>query len=226
MRNHVSKYCERALTNLNTETRNMRCHCSFVPLSSAFRQNKTQRTKPKSTWNSSLLKLCHHHLISYPITANAVGAPQMMSQPVSDIFLCSPLPSGTWRTPGLSIPWCCLPTSFSYCLIFFPLSLYLARWFWPDLMNGTTCPYHCSLHHFMMVRRSLWGLTACWIFVNALQDDTSISSSFNLLEENKNKPQLWLAWTQKENAKWPHRCSTGVGGGQTSGSRVGSSCRE
>ena len=40
------------------------------------------------------------------------------------------------RTPGLSIPWCCLPTSSSVCLVFFPLSLCLARWFWPDLMNG------------------------------------------------------------------------------------------
>ena len=29
----------------------------------------------------------------------------------------------------------CLPTSFSVCLVFFPLSLCLARWFWPDLMN-------------------------------------------------------------------------------------------
>ena len=47
-----------------------------------------------------------HHLI-YTLTARVVGAPQMISQPVSSI---SPMPSGTWRTPGLSIPWCCLPT--------------------------------------------------------------------------------------------------------------------
>ena len=35
-------------------------------------------------------------------------------------FLCSPLPSGTWRTPGLSIPRCCLSTYFvslSLCLV-------------------------------------------------------------------------------------------------------------
>ena len=49
---------------------------------------------------------------------------------------CSSLPSGTCRTLGLSIPWCCLPTCSSACLVFFPLSLRLARWFWPDLMNG------------------------------------------------------------------------------------------
>ena len=40
-----------------------------------------------------------HHLI-YPLTARVVGAPQIISQPVSSIFPCSPLPSGTWRTPG------------------------------------------------------------------------------------------------------------------------------
>ena len=51
-------------------------------------------------------------------------------------FPCSPLPSGTWWTPGLSIPWGCLPTSFCVRLVFFPLSLCLARWFGPDLMNG------------------------------------------------------------------------------------------
>ena len=49
------------------------------------------------------------------------------------LFSCSPPPSGT---PGLSIPWCCLPTSSSVCLVFFRLSLCLAKWFLPDLMNG------------------------------------------------------------------------------------------
>ena len=74
-------------------------------------------------------------IIIYPLTARVAGAPQMISQPVFSIFPCSPLPSGTCRTPGLSIPLCCLPTSSSVCLVFFPLSLCLARWFWPDLMN-------------------------------------------------------------------------------------------
>ena len=62
------------------------------------------------------------HLI-YPLTARVVGAPQMTSQPVPSVFLCSPPPAGTWRTPGLSISWCCLRTSSSVCLFFFPLSL-------------------------------------------------------------------------------------------------------
>ena len=72
----------------------------------------------------------------YPLTARVIWAPQMIWQPVSSIFPCSLLPSWTWQTPGLAIPWCCLPTSSSVCLVFFPLSLCLARWFWPDLMNG------------------------------------------------------------------------------------------
>ena len=59
-------------------------------------------------------------IIIYPLTAMVAGAPQMTSQPVSSIFLCSPLPSGTWRPLGLSIPWCYLPTSSSVCLVFFP----------------------------------------------------------------------------------------------------------
>ena len=29
-------------------------------------------------------------------------------RPIFSIFPCSPLPSGTCQTPGLSIPWCCL----------------------------------------------------------------------------------------------------------------------
>ena len=43
-------------------------------------------------------------IIIYPLTARVVEAPQMISQQVFSIFPCSPLPSGTLRTPGLSIP--------------------------------------------------------------------------------------------------------------------------
>ena len=87
----------------------------------------------------TLLPACFIHvfiIIIYPLTKRVVGAPQMISQPVSSILPCSPLPSGTWRTPGLSTSWCCSPIPSSVCLVFFPLSLCLARWFWPDLMNG------------------------------------------------------------------------------------------
>ena len=96
------------------------------------------------TWTSIRPANKHHHhhqsdlqtnIIINPLTARVVGAPQMILQPVFSIFPSSPLPSGTYRTPGLSIPWCCLPNSSFVRLVFFPLSLCLARWFWPDLMN-------------------------------------------------------------------------------------------
>ena len=102
-----------------------------------------------------------HHLI-YPLTTRVVRAPQMISQPVSSIFPCSPLPSGTWRNTGLSIPWCCLPTSSSVCLVFFPLSLCLAIWFWLDPMNGRH-------DHTTAVCVSLqWpgGLCVVWLLLN------------------------------------------------------------
>ena len=35
------------------------------------------------------------NIIIYPLTARVVEAPQRISQPVSSIFPCSPLPSGT-----------------------------------------------------------------------------------------------------------------------------------
>ena len=83
----------------------------------------------------------------------------MISQPVSSTIPYYPLPSGTWRTPNLTIPWCCLPTSSSVCLVFFPLSLMvLSR---PDELE--TWPYHCSLGLFTIVRRSSCGSIACWI---------------------------------------------------------------
>ena len=75
-------------------------------------------------------------IIINPLTARVAGAPQMILQPVFSIFPCSPLPSRNCRTPGLSIPWCSLPISSFVRLVFFPLSLCLARWFWPDLMKG------------------------------------------------------------------------------------------
>ena len=78
----------------------------------------------------------HHHHLIYPLTARVVGALQMISKPDFSIFPCFPPPSGTWPTPGLSILRCCLPTSSSVYLVFFSLSLCLARWFWSDLMNG------------------------------------------------------------------------------------------
>ena len=83
-------------------------------------------------WNEKLgdrLKFVfHYHLIiMYHLTASVGGAPQIISQPLSSFSPCSPLPSGTWRAPGLSIPRCCLPTSSSVSALSSP-------------------PFHCALH--------------------------------------------------------------------------------
>ena len=117
--------------------------------------------------------LCPRSHLIYPLTTRVVGTPRMISQPVSSIFPCSPLPSETWRTPSLSIRWYCLPTSFSVCLVFSPppLSLGFARWFWPDLMNGRR-------DHTTAVCASLWwpgGLRVILVFhkeLNLFSDST------------------------------------------------------
>ena len=75
-------------------------------------------------------------IVINPLTTRVVWAPQMILQPVFSIFPCTPLPSGICRTPGLSIPWCCLPTSSSVCLVFFIRSLSLARWFGQTWWTG------------------------------------------------------------------------------------------
>ena len=105
-----------------------------------------------SNWEKYIYSSCF--TFAYPLTAGVVGAPQMTSQLVPSIFLCSPLPSGAWRTPGLSIPWCCLPIFF-VCVCFYlpcllppfdvPYKVVFAR---HD--ERETCPYHFSLRLFIL----------------------------------------------------------------------------
>ena len=89
-----------------------------------------------------------------------VGAPQITSQPVFSIFLCFPLLSGTWRTPGLSLMSSSRLFFYLPCVLpplTVPCKIVLAR---PD--ERETCPYHCSLCLFTMVG-FLCGPIACWI---------------------------------------------------------------
>ena len=99
-------------------------------------------------------------IIINPLTARVIGAPQMILQPVFCIF-CSPLPSWTCQTPGLSIPWCCLPTSSSVCLVFFLFHCAVQGGFGQTWWTGDLT-YHCSLHLFTIFRRSLCGPIAYW----------------------------------------------------------------
>ena len=67
----------------------------------------------KQALNSEIFNICVIIIIIYPLTMRVLRAPQMISLQVPSKFLCSPLPSWTWQTPGLSIPWCCLLTMYS-----------------------------------------------------------------------------------------------------------------
>ena len=99
-------------------------------------------------------------IIIYPLTSRVVGAPQMISQPVSFIFPCFPLDLANSR-PVHSLMlsshlFLCLP-----CLLppfTVPCEMVLAR---PD--KREKWPYYCSLRLFTMVRRSSCGPIACWI---------------------------------------------------------------
>ena len=111
----------------------------------------TQQTKGISsvgqTWDTAETWLQHwdfwrhhHHHHHFDLSLNCEGR-WGTTDDFTTSFLHFPLFStAVWsrtsRPPGLSIPWCCLPTSSSVCLVFYPLLLCLARWFWPDLMNG------------------------------------------------------------------------------------------
>ena len=103
--------------------------------------------------------LCHYH--HHRLSLNRKGR-WRTTDDFATIFLhfsCSPLPSWTWRTPGLSIPWYCLPTSSSVCLVFFSLTLCLARLFWPDLMNRR---HDHTTAVCVSLRWSSCGPIACW----------------------------------------------------------------
>ena len=94
----------------------------------------------------------HHHLI-YPLTARVLRAPRMISQPVSSIFPCSPLPSRMANSRPVhslmlsSHLFLCQPCIFPSFTV--PRKMVLAR---PD--ERETWPYHCSLRLFTMVGRS------------------------------------------------------------------------
>ena len=84
------------------------------------------------------LLLLSFFTFTYPLTAGVVGAPRMTSQPVSSIFFSVlHCPLGVGERHACPCPDVFFPPLFPVCLVFFPLSLYLARWFGPDLMNGS-----------------------------------------------------------------------------------------
>ena len=74
---------------------------------------------------------------TYPLTAGVLGAPQWLHNQFPQFFSVLNCPlgiGGLQASPFLDVVYPLL--FFSVCLVFFPISLCLARWFWPDLMNG------------------------------------------------------------------------------------------
>ena len=100
--------------------------------------------------------------IIYSLTARVVGAPQMISQLVFSLSPRSPLPSGTWRTPGLSILWCRLPPS-SSAFSSSPFHCALQDGFGQTLWTGDMS-IQLQFASFSTLRRSSCGPIACWIF--------------------------------------------------------------
>ena len=77
----------------------------------------------------------HHHRRHLSLTARVVGAPQMISLPVSFIFPVLHCPLGLAELQACPFPDVVFPPLPLSSLSSSPLSLCLARWFWPDLMN-------------------------------------------------------------------------------------------
>ena len=104
------------------------CSCSFVPQSQ--NSNCLVTFSFCLNWVSDLtlpLRLGKNVCLHLHLSLNRGGR--------SLHVLFYPLPSGTWRTSGLSIYWCSLSISSSVCLVFFLFSPCLARWFWLGLIN-------------------------------------------------------------------------------------------
>ena len=91
-------YCPRHITG----TRAAVCHGHDLI---SQRQGKVTKVENDNGYlDLRSVGMLHVIIIINPLTARVVGAPQMILQPVFSIFPCSPLPSGTCRTLGLSIP--------------------------------------------------------------------------------------------------------------------------
>ena len=122
-------------------------------------------------------------IIISSLTARVVGAPEMISQPVSSTFSVIYCPLGLYQfqaCPFSDVVFPPLPLSaLSFPPFAVPCKMVLAR---PD--ERETWPYHCSLRLFTMVMRSSCGLIACWIMARtfslvtwSLYEMRSISST-------------------------------------------------
>ena len=90
------------------------CVCLAVPVTGRKRCRRCWYLITAREWLCSVVLVVGHSptvslsgvrvctlIIINPFTARVVGAPQMILQPISSIFPCSPLLSGTCWSPGL-----------------------------------------------------------------------------------------------------------------------------
>ena len=89
-------------------------------------------------WGSKPVKLSKVPSLQLHLFPKHMGCLDIIDDFTTSFLHFSLFSSTLWDqwTPGLSIPWCCLPTLLYVGGVFFPFSLYLARWLLPDLMNG------------------------------------------------------------------------------------------
>ena len=79
---------------------------------------------------------CLISYLIYPLPAKVVGAPQMISHQFPRLFPVLHCPLGLGELQACPFPGVVFPPHLLSALSFSPLSLYLARWPKPDLMNG------------------------------------------------------------------------------------------
>ena len=108
-----------------------------------------------------------------------IGAPQMASKRVSSILLGFHCPLGLgelWACSMCSFPDVVFPTLFLSALSSSPFNCALQDGF-GHTDERNTCPHHCSLRLFTIVRWSSCGPIACWILAR-----TSLLVAWSLYE--------------------------------------------
>ena len=107
----------------------------------------------------------------------------------------------TCRSPGLSIPWCCVPTSSSVCLVFFPPFTVLCKMVLDRPDQRETCPYHFSLRRGENgeERGEWWAIycfVTCWMGWGG-SESGGANSQGNAFEPNVRKEK----WAEA-NSNW------------------------
>ena len=132
----------------------MRCGCSLHPRRKFHHHHHHQSLNRKGRWGTSddfTTSFLHFSLLSTALRDLANSRPVHSLMLSSHLFLCL-----SCLLPPLTVP----------CKMVLII---------PD--EWETCPYYCSLHLFMMVRRSMCGPIACWILAR-----TSLLVTWSLCE--------------------------------------------